>query len=607
MVTKTGHAIVMDFGLAQLVSAGSKLTKERTSMGTAAYMSPEQTQGAATDARTDVWALGVVLHEMATGQLSFRGDYEQAVLYSILNEPPEPITALRSGLPMELERIVKKCLAKRPDERYQNRDELLADLRALQRSIESGTDRQLPAGEKDLRPTVAVLPFENRSRDEEDEYLSDGIAEDIINALTKVPGLCVAARSSAFHFKGKNAPLEEVGKKLRVGAVVEGTVRRAGQRLRITAQLVDVAEGYQVWSERYDRVMEDIFDVQDEISLPIVAQLKVKLIGAQRLVERPTENDEAYQLYLRGRHLIYRLTVESMQKGLELVKQARELDPTFGETYAAESLGYMSLTVMGWMAPNEGCPKAKSLADKVLEMDNSLAEAHISAGLAAMFADWDWPAAEAALRRAVALTPTKPDAHSWLAGVLMPIGHFDEAMAEAQRACELDPLSVLANNRLALCQLFRRDYEACIESCRRTLDLDPQLVIAHFDLGLAQCFSGRLGAALETFQSAYGLLSYDPLLHSGFGYALGKAGRVDEARSVLAAFRAQQEKGFPCSWLISLVQVGLGENDAALTALEDAVQQHEGLAVFAYTFEAFEPLRSDPRFQALMRQMNFAD
>jgi len=550
---------------------------------------------------------GVVLHEMATGQLPFRGDYEQAVLYSILNEPPEPITALRSGLPMELERIVKKCLAKRPDERYQSMDELLAELRALQRSIESGTDRQLPAGEKDLRPTVAVLPFENRSRDEEDEYLSDGIAEDIINALTKVPGLCVAARSSAFHFKGKNAPLEEVGKKLHVGAVVEGTVRRAGQRLRITAQLVDVAEGYQVWSERYDRVMEDIFDVQDEISLPIVAQLKVKLIGAQRLVERPTENDEAYQLYLRGRPLICRLTVESMQKGLELVKQARELDPTFVEAYAAESLGYMSLTVMGWMAPNEGGPKAKSLADKVLEMDNSLAEAHISAGLAAMFADWDWPAAEAALRRAVALTPTKPDAHSWLAGVLMPIGHFDEAIAEAQRACELDPLSVLANNRLALCQLFRRDYEACIESCRRTLDLDPQLAIAHFDLGLAQCFSGRLGAALETFQSACGLLSYDPLLHSGFGYALGKAGRVDEARSVLAEFRTQQEKGFPCSWLISLVQVGLGENDAALTALEDAVQQHEGLAVFTYTFEAFEPLRSDPCFQALMRQMNFAD
>ena len=235
MVTAQGQAVLMDFGLAQLAHGGSKLTKEGTSLGTSAYMSPEQTTGEKIDLRTDVWALGVVLYEMATGQVPFQGHYEQAILYSILNEPPEPITGVRTGLPVDLERIVNKCLAKKADERYQSTAELLADVRALKRTTESGADRRPPAGEQDLRPSVAVLPFENRSHDEDDEYLSDGIVEDIINALTKVAGVRVAARSSAFHFKGKNAPLEEVAEKLRVGAVVEGTVRRVGQRLRITA------------------------------------------------------------------------------------------------------------------------------------------------------------------------------------------------------------------------------------------------------------------------------------------------------------------------------------------------------------------------------------
>ena len=465
MVTGQGQAVLMDFGLAQLAHGGSKLTKEGTSLGTSAYMSPEQTTGEKIDLRTDVWALGVVLYEMATGQVPFQGHYEQAVLYSILNEPPEPITGIRTGLPVDLERIVNKCLAKRADERYQSTDELLADVRVLKRTTESGADRRPASGEQNLRPSVAVLPFENRSRDEDDEFLSDGIAEDIINALTKVAGVRVAARSSAFHFKGKNAPLEEVAEKLRVGAVVEGTVRRAGQRLRITAQLVDVAEGYQIWSERYDRVMKDIFDVQDEISLAIVDQLKVKLIGEQRLVEKPTENDEAYQLYLRGRHHTYRLTGDSIKKGLELLRQARKLDPSFAQVYATESFAQAVLTVLGFLAPSEGWEKARSLVVKAIELDDNLAEAHSYYGLALMFADWDWPQAEAELRRALALKPEDPNTHGWLAELLLPLRRFDEALAEAQRAYELDPLSVEGNRKRALCELFSRDHEACIQSC----------------------------------------------------------------------------------------------------------------------------------------------
>ena len=544
MVTAQGQAVLMDFGLAQLVQGGSKLTKEGTSLGTSAYMSPEQTTGEKLDLRTDVWALGVVLYEMATGQLPFQGHYEQAILYSILNEPPEPITGLRTGLPVDRERIVNKCLAKRADERYQSTGELLADVRALKRTTEPGPNRRPSSGEHDLRPSVAVLPFENRSRDEDDEYLSDGIAEDIINALTNVKGLRVAARSSAFHFKGKNAPLEEVAEKLRVGAVVEGTVRRAGQRLRITAQLVDASEGYQIWSERYDRVMADIFDVQDEISMAIVEQLKVKLIGQQHLVEKPTKNDEAYQLYLRGRHHTYRLTGDNMQKGLKLLQQARELDPSFAQAYATESLAYVALTVLGFLAPSEGWNKAKSLAVKAIELDDSLAEAHSYYGVALMLIDWDWPRAEAELRRAVALKPEDPNTHGWLAELLVVPRRFDEALAESQRAYELDPLSVEGNRKRALCEFYSRHYEACIQSCQRVLDLDPQLANSHFFLGLAQCFSGRLDDALETLQGACSSLSYDPLLHSCLGYVLGREGSTKRGKSLPSSEWAGR-KAFP--------------------------------------------------------------
>ncbi len=281
MLTASGQVVLMDFGLAQVAAQASKLTREGTTVGTSAYMSPEQTTGEELDHRTDIWALGVVLYEMATGQLPFQGHYEQAVLYSILNDAPEPITAVRTGVPRELERIVDKCLAKRADERYQSVSELLTDLRALKRRTESGDITQPSAEKTDERPSIAVLPFENRGRGDEDEYFSDGISEDITSALVKLERLRVAPRSQAFQFKGKRPTLAEVGRNLNVGHILEGSVRRSGDRVRINVELIAIAEGYEVWSERYDRVMEDIFDVQDEISQAIVEQLRIQLVGQE--------------------------------------------------------------------------------------------------------------------------------------------------------------------------------------------------------------------------------------------------------------------------------------------------------------------------------------
>jgi tetratricopeptide (TPR) repeat protein len=295
-----------------------------------------------------------------------------------------------------------------------------------------------------------------------------------------------------------------------------------------------------------------------------------------------------------------------LQKALSLLQQARELDPSFAQAYATESFAHAALTVLGFLAPSEGWEKARSLVVKAIELDDSLAEAHSYYGMALMLADWDWPQAEAELRRAVALKPEDPNTHGWLAELLLLLRRFDEALAEAQRAYEIDPLSVEGNRKRALCELFSGDHEACIQSCRRVLELDPRHALAHFYLGLAQYFSGKLDDALKTVQGASGSLSYDPLLYSGLGYVLGRAGRVDEARKVLAEFQAGRTKGLPCSWLISVVHLGLGENDEALSALEQTVEEREGLATYANVFPMFEPVRSEPRFQALMRKMNLA-
>ena len=255
------------------------------------------------------------------------------------------------------------------------------------------------------------------------------------------------------------------------------------------------------------------------------------------------------------------------------------------------------------MSPDEALKQAKSLALRAIEMNDGLAEAHMHYGLAAMFSDWDWPAAEAALRQAIALSPEDPNARSLLAELLIPVGRFDEALAEAQRACELDPLSVEANRKVAMVQLYRRDYAACVDSCRRVLDLDAQHTLAHGYIGLSQCLAGSVDDALETLRKACDSLAYDPLLHAWFGYVLGRAGKPDEARKILAGLRARGEKGLPSSWLIASVDVGLGENDEALGAYEDAVEGREGLAIYT-GLPMFDPIRDDPRFHALRRRMN---
>ena len=487
MDTTTGQAVLMDFGLAQIASAASKLTREGTTLGTSAYMSPEQTSGEKLDQRTDIWALGVVLYEMATGQVPFQGHYEQAILYSILYEAPEPITALRTGIPPELERIANKCLAKRADERYQTVSDLLADLGALKRSRESSEGKRQSSGTRDARPSIAVLPFENRGRDEDDEYFSDGVTEDIISALAKVEGLRVTPRTSAFRFKGESTAVRQVAEKLNVGCVLTGTIRRAGSRLRITVELIDAAEEAQMWSERYDRVLEDIFDIQDEISQAIVNQLKRKLVGAAASpgATRRTADFEAYRLYLQGRHNVGKLSESGMRQGISCFQRALATDSNYPEPHAGLAEAYALLGILGYARPADVMVKAKEEAVRALGMDETTSDAHVSLGLVRHVYDWDFTGAEQSYRRAGELNPADPIWRVYLGLLLGETGRPAEGVAELRTAVQLDPLSPFVNRFLCLLLVYARDFEAALDQARKTLDIDPTYFPVRWEMSTA--------------------------------------------------------------------------------------------------------------------------
>ena len=603
MDTTSGQAVLMDFGLAQLASAASKLTREGTTLGTSAYMSPEQTTGEKLDLRTDVWALGVVLYEMATGQVPFQGHYEQAILYSILHESPQPVTAVRTGVPPELERIVNKCLAKRAGERYQTVSDLLADLSALKRSTESGAGTRPSSGSKDARPSIAVLPFENRSRGDEDEYFSDGISEDITSALGKVERLRVAPRSMAFQFKGKRPTPREVGAALNVGHVLEGSVRRSGKRVRINVELIAIEEGYQVWSERYDRVMEDVFEIQDEISQAIVEKLKVKLVGDEKqlLAKRHTENLEAYNLCLRGRYYWYKRTAESIQKAMELYEQALAEDPDYALAHSGLSDCYTSLGFYGLLPPEEAMPKAEAAALKALQIDADLAEAHSAVATVESLYHWNWTAGERKFLRAIELDSSYPVAHFYYAAfALAPLARLDEAYSEWKRATELDPVTPLVNVGPGAVLFLQRQYDRAIAELQKTLELDPNYFWTHFVLGIAYLQKGEYGKATAALDRG----NVPPFRDGHLGYAYAVSGQPEKARKLIEELQAGYHPEHQVPYHLAMIYFGLGENDQAFEWLDKACEQRSTQLWWIKTIPVLDSVRTDPRFQNILRRMN---
>ncbi len=519
-VTKEGHVKILDFGLAKLAPprdavAGQATTivdatEAGTTLGTAGYMSPEQVRGQAADQRSDIFSFGCVLYEMVSGRRAFAGDTAADTMSAVLSREPE-LLELRGGpIAPAMQAILGRCLAKRPEERFDTARDLAFVLRALDQPRGAGGTGAIGGGSRgESRPSIAVLPFLNLSADPEQEFFCDGMAEEIINALARVHGLRVIARTSSFAFKGRNEDIREIGAKLDVAALLEGSVRKSGDRLRIAAQLINVADGSHLWSERYDRRPEDVFAIQSEIALAIVDSLEVRLLGRERtaLGRRPTGDLDAYSAYLEGLHHWNKLSPDGFARSRASFEKAIRIDPSYAPAYSGLAMWYSSQAFWGDLVPQVAWLECRAIADRALALDPDWAYAYVGRGSVLAFGEHRWPEAEDDLRRAVALGPSIALAHMNLAGLLVVRRAWDEAAAEARIASRLDPLSV-PNCAWSAGWLDAagRSEEAAAE-LDRIEATDPTHWLPHWELCLLAARAGRFVEARGNAERAVALSS----------------------------------------------------------------------------------------------------
>jgi serine/threonine-protein kinase len=556
-------------------------------------MSPEQATGEQLGAPGDIYSLASVVYEMLVGEPPYVGSTAQAVIAKRFSDPAPSARRLRDSIPPPVDSAIKRALAKLPTDRFADAQEFATALAA--KHVELDTEDK----------SVAVLPFENLSPDPEDEYFSDGMTEEIINALTQLEGLRVAARTSSFAFKGKRPDLAEVGSKLSVSTVLEGSVRKAGNRLRITAQLVNVADGYHLWSERYDRQMDDVFAVQDDIARMVADRLRTTLMEppAEALVTPPTESLEAYHLYLKG-HFFWRKRDKWIPKGLELLEKAVALDPGYARAHAGLADCYASLGTYGFLPPEQARPRAKASAARALELDPNVAEAHCAMGYVQWYCEWKLVDAEASFRRAIALRPTLASAHAFLSFLLPLLGRHEEALEAARLASELEPLSAFNRALSAIGHYILRNYEAATQLCDEAMELDPTLYNAPWIAGWAYEQLGRFEEATQIIEKAVALTSReDPVSLGSLGRIYALSGREHDAEAVLKELRERATRQYVPWVSVARIHAGLGQHDLALDALEQVVENWEPGGWWIFFGPEFDQLRSDRRYIALAEKV----
>lgn len=644
MIDKSGQARIMDFGIAR-TGKGDGITGAGVMLGTPEYMAPEQVDGRDADPRSDIYALGVILYEMLTARVPFEGDTALSVAYKHKHAAPEDPRQFNDRIPEELSRVVLRCLSKEKASRFQGAGELKASLESVEQGLPS-TERATPARRPltsreitvrfslkkllgpasiaaalivaavlvisrpwsprsgpvasgpDKRLSIAVLPFTDLSAGHDQDYFCDGLATELINRLTGIQNLRVPAQTSSFSFKGRNLSLREIGETLKVESVLAGTLQKSEDRVRVTVELVNVSDGYPIWSQKYERDLKDIFALQDDISLAIVDNLKVAVLDDEQagLVASHTGNPKAFDLYLKGRYFWARRTLEDLEKAIACYQEAVDTDPDYALAYAALSDSYGLLPFYSGVLPAEAFARAKTAVMKALEIDGSLAEAHSALGFIREYYDWDWEAAEQAFRRAVRGKPGYVTAHHWYAEFLSWMGRPEEAIAEAERALELDPLSPLISYIKAYVLFYARRYDDSLAQCRRTLELDPEYLMAYHGIGKAYVQKEMYEEAVSAFRQGRDLSSY-------LGYGCGLAGQRGEALSILEALTDEWNRGIGFATPLIRVNMGLGEIETALDWMEKAFERREPRMVEIKAEPMFDPIRSHPRFQALLKKM----
>jgi serine/threonine protein kinase/Tfp pilus assembly protein PilF len=699
MITREGHAKILDFGLAKLIEpkltaadgadqgdAATAIMQQQSTpgviMGTVGYMSPEQAQGKTNeiDQRSDIFSFGCILFEAATRKKPFEGDSIVKSLHSLIYEPAPLVKDLNPSAPVELQRIIRRCLAKDPEQRYQSIKEVAIELNELRRELESvaGSDTTVPpsvnseaarstdsgspveattATSATLPPTVssaeyvtrglkrhklgvavalviliaavalfayylrtsksevaihsiAVLPFQNKSSDADTEYLSDGLAESLIYRLSQLPNLKVSPTSSVMRFKGKDTDITQIAKDLEVDAVMSGRVSQRGDDLTISVELVDARTKKIIWAEQYDRKMSDLLATQREIATAISQKLELKLSGneAKGITKRYTDNNEAYQLYLRGRYSFAKRTKDEMLRAIEYFRQAIKLDPKFALAYARISETYGSMPAYPYLSPKEAFPQAKAAAQQALEIDPTLAEAHTFLAYSLVIYDWNWVEGERSFKRAIDLDPNNSAAHFRYGQVyLAPLGRVDEAVAEIKRGLELEPLDVNMGATLAWIDFVAGQNDKALEQAKKTYDLEPNHPIGRWMLSQAYILKGMYGEAISLDEQ---WLQTDPtnqfaLRDAGIAYA--KAGRRDKAEEMITRFQEIAKTQYVPTCRIASIYGALGDKDKAFEELQKAFEARDWELYRSNVDPYFSSLRDDPRFKEMPKRLNLPE
>ena len=630
---------VLDFGLAKLAprrravatasglsptastaDVGVGLTDAGVAIGTAAYMSPEQARGEELDPRADIFALGLVLYEMATARPAFSGATSAVIFDAILNREPPALSRFNPRLPPKLIDIVLRAIEKDREVRYQTASDLRADLKRLRRDTDSvlggsalsatalaARPRPRARGTASAPLRIAVLPPANVGGDEHTEYLSDGIGESLIDNLSRLPNLRVMSWSSVFRYKGAAIDPQLVGRELNVGAVLTGRIVPRGDLLAISVELVDPADNGHIWGERYNGRLSDILSLQEEIAEAITENLRLRLTGKEKKqLKRPTENHQAYQLYLKGRYHWNKRTEEGLKKGIAYFDQAIGEDPSYARAYAGLADCYAMLGWNSMQSPRDCLPKAQAAAMKAVGLDENLAEAHASLGIAKLCHDWAWAAAEKEFEIAAQLNPTYPVAHQWYAFELAALGRHEDALREAAEALRLDPLSLAINTSVGFIHYLLGRYEQAIECSQKALEMDVNFGQAHFVLGCVYCQMKLYGEAIAELQCAASLTQDNPAMLAYLGHTRALAGNTEGAEEVLEELKDRSRRTYVPPFNIGVIYAGLGRKDLALEWLEKAYEDRSIWLIFLKSFPVFDCMRSEPGFVDLMRRFSLA-